>query len=61
MIPIDTKDIFKSRPLGKGFLIFQNKDGYFVGFQKNGHLEIVQKIDKLAYNTIEKSEGGRKK
>jgi len=58
---IDTKDIFKSRQLGEGFLIFQNKDGYFVGFLDNGVLEIFHQIDKAAYNTIEKSQGGRKK
>lgn len=57
---IDTKDIFKSKELGGGFLIFQNKDGYFVGFLDNGILEIAQEIDKMAYRAIEKSGGCKK-
>ncbi len=59
---INTKDIISSKQLGKGFLIFQNEEGYFVGFLSNGILEICHPIDKQAYRAIEKSQiGGTKK
>ena len=57
---MDTKDIIRTKQLGCGFIIFQNKDGYFVGFLGNGTLEVAYQIDRVAYNTIEKSQGGRK-
>lgn len=55
---INTKDIITSKELGKGFLIFQNEEGYFVGFLSNGILEISQQIDRQAYRVIEKSQMG---
>ncbi len=58
---IDIHDIYQSKELGKGFLIFQNDKGYFIGFMQNGELQTVQQIDRMAYNTIERSGGGRKK
>jgi len=58
---IDTNDIIRSKQLGEGFLIFQNDDGYFVGFVDNGNLQAAQQIDRSAYNAIERSGGGRKK
>ena len=59
---INTKDIIGSKQLGKGFLIFQNEEGYFVGFLTNGILEISHRIDKRAYRVIEKSQlGGTEK
>lgn len=59
---INTKDIITSKELGKGFLIFRNEEGYFVGFLSNGILEISQQIDRQAYKVIEKSQnGGTKK
>jgi hypothetical protein len=58
---MDIKDIFKSSQLGGGFIIFQNKEGYFIGFLDTGVLEIYHQIDKMAYNIIEKSHEGRKK
>ncbi len=57
---VDTSDIIRSKQLGEGFLIFQNDDGYFVGFVDNGELQAAHAIDRSAYNTIEKSGGGRK-
>ncbi len=58
---VDTHDIIRSKQLGEGFMIFQNDDGFFVGMVDNGELLAVCEIDRSAYNSIEKSGGGRKK
>lgn len=56
---IDNKDVIESKSLGGGFTIFYNMQGYFIGFVDDG-LEAAQQIDKSAYNTIMRSNGGRK-
>lgn len=55
---IDIKDIIDSEQLGGGFLVFRNTEGFYVGFLYDGKLEIFQRIDREAYNTIRKSHNG---
>jgi len=61
MDKIDKKDIFDMQDLGDGFIIFRNKNGYFLGVLCQDELAMVHEIDSLAYKTIARSNGGRKK
>jgi len=58
---IDKKDIYDMQDLGEGFIIFKNKNGCFLGVLCHDELAYVHEIDSLAYKTIARSSGGRKK
>jgi hypothetical protein len=60
MMAMDLKDIIRYFQLEEGFIVFQNKDGYFLGVQGLNEMELIQRIDKKTYDIIEKSKGGRK-
>jgi len=55
---IDIKDIIEEEQLGDGFLLFRNAEGFYIGFVQNGKLEIYQRIDRQAFNVIQKSHNG---